>query len=99
MRNNEINSPIVADAAIRFSNYFKLYNICTHAFGIPGALRNAMNSHRSSRWRARCGERNTLQRTHIGGQDQFKFALLPRSRVRDTPLDPTPNTGNSGLLG
>lgn len=45
---------------------------------------------------ARC---NTLQRTHIGGQDQFKFALLPRSRVRDTPLDPTPNTGNSGLLG
>lgn len=87
----------------RFSNCFKPYNICIHARSVPAALRNAMNSHRSSRRRARrlrYGERNTLlQRTHIDGQDQFKFALLPRSRVRDTPLDPTPNTGNSGLLG
>jgi hypothetical protein len=31
--------------------------------------------------------------------DQFKFALLPRSRARDTPVDPTPNAGNSSLLG
>ncbi|KYN03224.1 hypothetical protein ALC62_05887 [Cyphomyrmex costatus] len=59
------------------------------------ALRNAMNSHRSS-----LGVHSAVRGAKHGAQcyaathrpDQFKFALLPRSRARDTPVDPTPNT-------
>lgn len=88
----------------RFANCFKPCNICVRA--VPAAettWRFVMQWIRidlPSACILQSAGRSTARRyaaTHR--PDQFKFALLPRSRARDTPVGPTPNTGNSGLLG